>query len=46
MDGVVEGCTPRNGKSEIAGYVSGKEECAEDIISDECEDAYPEKSQK
>ena len=46
VDGVVEGCTPRNGKSEISGYVSGKEECAEAIISDECEDAYPEKSQK
>ena len=38
--------TQRNIKNEIAGYVSGKEECAEAIISDVREGAYPEKSQK
>ena len=46
MDGVVEGCTPRNGKSEIAGYVLDEEGCDEATISDVREGAYPEKSQK
>ena len=38
-----EARTQRNIKNEIAGYVSGKEECAEAIISDVREGAYPEK---
>jgi ribosomal protein S17E len=38
--------TPKKAKNEIAGYVSGKEECAEAIISDVREGAYPEKIQK
>ena len=35
--------TPKNVKNKIAGYVSGKEECAEAIISEVREGAYPEK---
>ena len=46
MDGVVEGCTPRNGKSEISGYVLDEEGCDEATISDVREVAYPEKYKK
>ena len=38
--------TPKKVKNEMSGYVSGKEECAEAIISDVREGAYPEKSEK
>ena len=46
VDGVVEGCTPRNGKSEISGYVLDEEGCDEATISDVREVAYPEKYKK
>ena len=34
VEGVVEGCTPRNVKNKMLGYVFGEYECAEATISE------------